>query len=270
MWILILLFIGIVFAFLKMIIDAKQTNNRGALLRTSLSEIDNFKATKTITGIQNRYVFMTDDVSQKVVYSYVLYNQAIKRSFNYSDIISVELLENDSVISEKSVGRTVGGALLGGALFGGAGAIVGGLSGGSKQESLHKTVTVKILVRNTQSPAIEIQCFDYKTMTIDNKPVKDDDDVTYRQGLEDGKTIVDTLSVIIDMLEKASEAKNTDEQSATQSSSLFVADELAKLAVLRDKGILTDVEFADQKARLLDSQKKSDGSNTDSSSLLVG
>jgi hypothetical protein len=38
---------------------------------------------------------------------------------------------------------------------------------------------------------------------------------------------------------------------APQTASNSVADELAKLAQLRDSGVLTDAEFAQQKAKLL-------------------
>lgn len=49
-------------------------------------------------------------------------------SISIKDIIGVEILEDETIISKKSTSRTVGGAILGG-----VGSVVGGLSGSSIQ-----------------------------------------------------------------------------------------------------------------------------------------
>ena len=43
----------------------------------------------------------------------------------------------------KSTGRTIGGAIVGGVLMGGAGAVVGGLSGDTKQKKEVKNMDIK-------------------------------------------------------------------------------------------------------------------------------
>ena len=45
--------------------------------------------------------------------------------FNFSDLMSYELIEDDSVVTSGGVGQ----ALIGGALFGGFGAVAGGITG---------------------------------------------------------------------------------------------------------------------------------------------
>ena len=54
--------------------------------------------------------------------------------------MSVELLEDNTTIASRSLGRTVGGAVVGGVLAGGAGSVVGGLSGNQtmKKKALWK------------------------------------------------------------------------------------------------------------------------------------
>lgn len=52
-------------------------------------------------------------------------------------------------------------------------------------------------------------------------------------------------------VQDAAQQKQTFETHVREVASAGTADELAKLATLRDQGVLSDVEFADQKAKLL-------------------
>ena len=70
----------------------------------------------------------------------------------------------------------------------------------------------------------------------------------YKQGLEHARQITDLVSVIIDDVDR-SDRHSILSTSASNSGS--IAEEIAKLAELRDKGILTDEEFSAQKAKLL-------------------
>ncbi|MCR4812098.1 MAG: hypothetical protein K5867_05825 [Bacteroidales bacterium] len=55
-------------------------------------------------------------------------------------------------VYKKSTLRTVGGAIVGGAVLGGAGAIVGGLSGSSKEEKNIKQIELKLTVKSISNP----------------------------------------------------------------------------------------------------------------------
>ena len=70
----------------------------------------------------------------------------------------------------------------------------------------------------------------------------------YKQGLEHAQQIIDLVSVIIDDVDRA-EKQSFSSALTTPSSS--VADELSKLAELKDKGILIEDEFNEQKKKLL-------------------
>ena len=223
----------------------KENKEKADAMNQALTTVPDFSPTMKIVGLHSSYLFATDNVHQAMVYM----RGATPQIFKYEDIISVELIEDNTIISSKSTGRTIGGAVLGGVVAGGVGAIVGGLSGTSKQHNLHSSVKVKILLRNSPVPSIEIPCFDVSTMSVDGKPVKDDD-IFYRQGKSQATRITDTLTVIIDAVDRANQAS----QVAT-SAPASIAEEIAKLAVLKEKGILTDEEFAQQKAKLLDGGK---------------
>ena len=132
--------------------------------------------------------------------------------------------------------RTIGGSLVGGAVAGGAGAIVGGLSGNSKQIQKFTDVQIRMRIRDLNDPVLLIKCFDAKTMTVEGKPVKPDSLAgwSYKEGKEHAQRILDLVSVIIDDVDK--------KRGGTQS----VSSEDSKA-----KGVLTQEEFDQQKEKLL-------------------
>ena len=142
--------------------------------------------------------------------------------------------------------RTIGGAVVGGALAGGAGAVVGGLSGNTNMKKKVKMVQVKLRLRDISNPTLFINCFDYITMAS-GEEVKPDGMLgfIYKQGLEHAQQIADLVSVIIDDVDRSKKQGNNSNSSSS------VADELAKLADLKAKGILTEEEFNSQKSKLL-------------------
>ena len=228
----------------------KKIEERGKSLASKIKGTENFHPSKTINGVDNLYQFSVDNTNKKVLYSTESSNIVIE----YSKIISAQLIEDNTIISSKSVLRTAGGALLGGAIAGGSGMIVGGLSGNTIANKKVSCVKVVIGLRDIDSPSLEINCFDAKTMTIERKEISVNsiDAYKYKQGLSDAKNIVSLLSVIID--EVSNDSNKTIEQERIDPS--LIIDQLTKLAELKEKGILTEQEFSSQKAILFASQKK--------------
>lgn len=170
------------------------------------------------------------------------------KTASFFDILSVEVLENGNTISSKSATRTVGGAVVGGVLAGGAGAIVGGLSGKSKESKEVTAIKVKIVLRKIQDNQMVIGIFSGKLNTKNATELK-----SYNSYINQANKIRDIVSVIIDAVDKQNDAqkiKAVNKGNANTSNS--VADELAKLADLKAKGILTEEEFNQQKSKLLD------------------
>ena len=103
------------------------------------------------------YMFIMDNYFKVLV----IIGKHIHKSLNYSDIIEVSYIENGDQLFTKSTGRTVGGAIVGGVLMGGAGAVVGGLSGDSKQNKVVKNMDIKILLRSTEQTSCVLRRIAY-------------------------------------------------------------------------------------------------------------
>ena len=191
------------------------------------------------------YLFLMDDFFKVLV----LVGPGHHEIFNYSDIIEVSYEENGSQLYTKSAGRTVGGAIVGGVLMGGAGAVVGGLSGASKQNKEIKNMDIKILLRSTSRTSCVLH---FKDVDRVLKTKDDADRRLYETYVKNANQAKDVLSVIIDNAKQASTPiAQPIAQPVVAPASSSVADELAKLAKLKADGILTDEEFRVQKSKLL-------------------
>lgn len=193
------------------------------------------------------YIFLMDEYYKvMIIISPLIPSHKI---LNYSDIINVTYEEDGNTLFSKSMARTVGGAIVGGALIGGAGAIVGGLSGDTSQNKKVQSMNIKILVRSTTTPSINLP-INLKGETFNTKDEKSKK--TYKSRIQEANAIKDLISVIID---------NSNQQQATQVTTNStpetpkqvsnIADELTKLAQLKDAGILSEEEFQQQKKKLL-------------------
>ena len=191
------------------------------------------------------YLFLMDDFFKVLV----LVGPGYYEIFNYSDIIEVSYEENGSQLYTKSAGRTVGGAIVGSVLMGGAGAVVGGLSGASKQNKEIKNMDIKILLRSTSRTSCVLH---FKDVDGVLKTKKEADRKLYETYLKNANQAKDVLSVIIDDAKQASvPIAQPITQPVVAPTSSSVADELAKLAKLKADGILTEEEFQAQKSKLL-------------------
>lgn len=203
------------------------------------------KSTINTKAVGN-YLFIMDDFFKVLV----IVEEDSYEIFNYADIIEVSYEENGNQLYTKSAGRTVGGAIVGGVLMGGAGAVVGGLSGASKQNKEVKSIDIKVLLRSTSRTSYVLH---FKDIDRVLKTKDDTDRKMYETFTKNANEAKDILSVIIDNAKQvqvsASVAAPLLQKVSSTSSS--VADELSKLAKLKDDGILTEEEFLAQKAKLL-------------------
>lgn len=183
----------------------------------------------------NRNIIAIETVSHTVGVSFTVHQ------FSYESILSVQLIEDEETIFSKSAARTVGGTLVGGALIGEAGAIVGGLSGSTKQKKKVNNVTLKIVIKNASNPTILLSVYNKSTDIGSNLD---------SHKANANKTI-DALNVIIDMIDKEFEASIKTSEPIAQPTNSSISDELLKLADLMNKGILTEEEFLQQKQKLL-------------------
>ncbi len=143
--------------------------------------------TKTV----GNYMFIMDDFFKVLV----IVEGKSYEVFNYDSIIEVSYEENGNQLYTKSAGRTVGGAIVGGVLMGGAGAVVGGLSGASKQNKEVKSIDIKILLRSTSRSSCVLH---FKDIDRDLKTKDDSDRKMYETFTKNANEAKDILSVIID------------------------------------------------------------------------
>lgn len=225
------------------LIDKKKARERKEILDAQISKLPNKEGFITVIGQKYRYAFVVDKVNRKIYYL----TTELTKEVLFDHIISFEIVEDNTVLFSKSV--SVGGAILGGVLAGGAGMVVGGLSGDTKQEKNVSKVTIKIKIRDYSMPSLMIECFNSPEL-LGNKEIWSTHKV-YREELQNAQKIADYLSVIIDDVckkEKISPSKVAQQKPSRKPS---VADELAKLASLKEQGILTEDEFKIQKEKLL-------------------
>ena len=129
--------------------------------------------------------------------------------------------------------------------MGGAGAVVGGLSGASKQNKVIKNMNIKILLRSTTRTSCVLH---FKDIDRDLKTKDETDRTLYETYVKRANQAKDILSIIID---NAKQTTAHIAQYAVAPNSNSVADELIKLAKLKTDGILTEAEFQAQKSKLL-------------------
>lgn len=240
--------ISFIIAIIQMSTKSKELKQQGEENLQKFNSLPDFKATKKIKGVKDTYIFGIDENRKKIAFVKKHYKEVVP----FDQIISVEILEDNTILQQKSSLRTIGGAVVGGAIAGGAGAIVGGLSGDTKQNKKVSKVQVKIKLRDINHPSFTIDCFDCVTMTVKEEPIKptSSEGHIYKQGLNDAQRIADTVSAIIDITDRG--AKSIAQPTPQPAKAIgSVADELSKLADLKSKGILTDEEFAAQKKALL-------------------
>lgn len=220
----------------------RKAKERGVMLEEKLKNKEGFTPIHKIMGLMSMYLFAVDHVRREI--AYIEENKDV--NIPYEKIISIEVVENNTIIASKSSTRTIGGAVVGGALAGGAGAVVGGLSGDSEMKKLVSLIQVRIRLRDIESPVLLINCLDCKAMFGCEK-IESNNSV-YKTGLEDAQKISDLISVIIDDVDRVEKYKLASMISSPTGS---YAEELAKLADLKSKGILTEEEFDKQKSKLL-------------------
>lgn len=210
-------------------------------LTSELARLDGFSSTKKLIGPWG--LVALDNASKQIAFKE---GSGSIRKYTYSDIIGCEVIEDGETTYRKS--GTLGRAVVGGIIAGGAGAIIGGVTAKGHESKEVKTVDFKLLLRDTNNPSFRIRFFDaWEETARTKKSVKHSDSVygpILRKAIDDLNTWKETIEVIIDQ-----EDRKAGHMSVSQQTSL--SDELLKLDDLRSKGILTQAEFEQQRAKLL-------------------
>jgi hypothetical protein len=166
--------------------------------------------------------------------------------FLFSQITSVEVVQDGVSITKTNRGSQLVGGAVGALALGGIGAIVGGLTGSTRSSSNVRSILLKVLMDDRNFPAFSI-CFlntqGEKGYEKDSDPVKN------------AQAKVERLHghLLNGMRQVESEARVAARPPAIAETGKHRSDaeDLQQLWKLKQEGILTDDEFQQQKTRIL-------------------
>ena len=111
-WLFFLGFIfvcGIIWGIVKGQEDRERAQERGLTFDERINNMTDFTPTQKVNGVMNMYVFAVDKNHRKVAYL----EEQQETYIPFEDIISIEIVEDNTTLASKSTMRTVGGAISG-------------------------------------------------------------------------------------------------------------------------------------------------------------
>jgi hypothetical protein len=217
----------------------------GIVLAVVGKGVGNRLATETMQRVQSKYkideiyVSTLDRNLIGINFSWhyvVLGSGNYDAAYDFTQIASVEVVENGVTVTQTNRGSQLLGAAVGGLAFGAVGAVVGGLSGSSRSRARLRGISLKVTVDDQLRPVHVISFL----QSSDEKGL-DPEGLVARQARER----VDRVHAHILNAMRQAQAKPTVAPVA------FDANELQKLWDMKQAGILTEDEFTRIKARLL-------------------
>lgn len=234
----LLLIIGVMVA-AKIFVWFGKRYGRNSTVR-SLTSMSDFTASHFQTSDDGLYGIAIDESRQKICLYQASATHSATRILNYRDILEVEVAEDGAMVSRSSSGSMAARAIVGGVVFGGVGAVVGALSAKRKQEPKVRRIDLKIVVNDTARPNFSLNLLNIEC---------DRGGPAHRVAMMSADEWMGRLKVAIRIADDA--ASLAQNAAAGVVSLTGVAEEISRLAQLRDQGLLTDGEFQQQKSRLL-------------------
>ncbi len=242
LWILILgLIVAIALTPMAKHEKAKQEKKKKGIkdqkfsLRSRANEIKDFTISNFTVNRTNDYAIATDNVSHR----FCIVTATTKKVYDFKDLLEVELIKNGESITKTSRSSQLIGTVVGGVLLGGVGAVIGGLSGKKENINSINSIELRLVLNSTQSSVFDFVFF---------KRYDKNDSKDAKVYLDKAHMWNNIMKAIITQTERTLQEELGSSQ---DNSSLSVADELLKLKILRDDGIITDEEFNKQKNKIL-------------------
>lgn len=220
------------------IYESRKTRHR---IAQTLEALPEFTATqKLIVGNSG---IAADEARGSLALIVVTSKEVSVRVVSFRDIISAEIFEDGSSVTRTERTSQLAGSLVGGLALGGVGAIIGGLSGNTITTKKCKRIDLRLVVNDTKIPIHDL--------TILNIEV-DRDGSIYDSNMKIARHWNALIAVMIKRADQEDKKSSASRPAENPSS---IADELKKLAELRDSGVLSNEEFQNQKANLLRGQQ---------------
>lgn len=220
---------------------SEEISKKRKAIETNLSDIPDFTVTQKVIGVDATTGLAIDEARKKVCLIDHRKQDVSCRIFTYEDLLSSELFEDGLTITKTVRSSQIGAALIGGVALGAVGAIIGGLSGKTTVSEKVKRIDLRLTVNDTQSPVHDVNFLNGE-MTHES-PI-------YQSAVKTSRHWQGLIEVLI---KRADMEDRENLASMSQTPPISVADELKKLADLRDSGVLSAEEFQQQKAKLLGS-----------------
>jgi hypothetical protein len=233
--------VGIVFvlAIVAGIFPVVVISKKKKAMEAYLSEIPDFSVAQKVIGNDGATGLAIDEQRKKVCLIDHRQQNVSCRVVTYKNLLSSEIFEDGSAVTKTVRSSQLGGALIGGLALGGVGAIIGGLSGKTKTSGKVKRIDLRITVNDTQSPL-----HDVNFLILETKQ----NGIIYQNAMKTARHWHGLVEVLI---KRADMEDREGHSAASEPRHASVADELKKLAELRDSGVLSAEEFQQQKTRLL-------------------
>jgi hypothetical protein len=227
-----------------MILKLVVTSQNKQKIGESLSSISDFNITQKIIGDNGLSGLAIDENKKEIC---LIKNDSGNLSYliiPYRDLLSSEIFEDGKTITRTSRTSQFGSAIIGGLALGGVGAIIGGLSGKKTSTNQVNQIDLRITVNDTISPI-----YDINFMNVEGRG----SELVYPGAISKARHWQGLLEIIIrraDEEDRIKEGENKNKILKNDNNN-SVADELSKLAELKNQGIITEEEFASQKKKLL-------------------
>lgn len=160
---------------------------------------------------------------------------------NYNQLLSSEIFQDGSSVIKTNRTSQIGGALLGNILIGPIGLLIGGLTGSKTQANKVHKIDLRIVVNDIKNPTHIINFLDSETNISS---------FTYKNAIEKARKWQDLLSVIIKTADEE-DTKLINPSNVNPIKNFSIPDELTKLAELKTKGFINEVEFENLKNQIL-------------------
>lgn len=208
--------------------DCKQ---RIKYMEENKSYFDSFNPTMSVKGYveidENRQEFRFKTLDK------LRGNFCSEQCFPYSELINFELNEDGETVTKGGMGR----AVVGGALFGGTGAIVGGVTGKRKNNTIATSMYIRVSLKNKWLNHHTIQLLNIETKK---------NGIVYKTAKDNADKIISMLEMITSSQESLVEATPSSVSSPTTA-----ADEILKYKQLLDIGAISQEEYDAKKKELL-------------------
>lgn len=216
-------------------------SKRRKAMDAQLDNIENFSASQKFIGMDGKTGIAIDEQRNKICLINHL-NKKIHTCFlEYKDLLAAEIFEDGITVTKTVRSSQMGSALIGGLALGGVGALIGGLSGKKESVGKVKKIDLRLTVNITSRPLHDISFLDDDTKK---------DGIHYRQVMQQVRHWHGLMEVLIKRVDL--EDKDANKEIMKKPLGMSVADEIKKLAELRDSGVLSNEEFHEQKMKLLD------------------